>query len=387
MRNLREKLNAMATRPREAKPDAEPGKLWQYETLVPYDALMGIENSSLTEVCACDPMFRAESWDIKRLLFLDTETTGLAGGAGTLAFLLGIAWLEENGLRVHQFMIRSYPQERDLLSFFLEALKDHDTLVTFNGKSFDIPLLDSRLILNGLRRKPSDLPHLDLLHACRRVYRMRLGRCTLRMLEEVILDKHRDNDLPGSEAPQRFFTYLKTGFFEPLLEVARHNMEDVISLAQLTGHLCAVFRNPESLAFPEDKYSVARAMERTGDLDKASDVYRQLTFTPLSSPAHRQLAGIERRRGHPDAAAKEWEAMIRLGFGETEPYIALAKYYEHTLCDYERAVRYASDALNIAFTHMEISSAGADEEVRSICKRIERLRRKQYTAEQSGGKI
>ncbi len=378
MRNLRDKLNAMATRPRESKPNTEPEKPWRHEILIPYDALMGIENSSLAEVCACDPLFQADRWEPQRLLFLDTETTGLAGGAGTLAFLLGIAWLEDTGLRVHQIMIRSYPQERDLLSFFLEALKDHDTLVTFNGKSFDIPLLDSRLILNGMRRKSTDLPHLDLLHACRRVYRMRLGRCTLRMLEEAILDKHRENDLPGSEAPQHFFAYLKTGSFEPMLEVARHNMEDVISLAQLTGHLCAVFRNPESLDFPEDKYSAARAMERTGDLDKASDIYRRLTVTPLSSHAHRQLAEIERRRGHPDAAAKEWEAMIRLGSGETEPYIALAKYYEHTLCDYERAVRYASDALNIAFTRMEISSVGADEELRSIRRRIERLRRKQY---------
>lgn len=385
MRSLREKLNAMASHPKNEEPKAAVRELWSQETLVPYDSLFGIEHSTLEEVCACDPLFRGEVWDPRKLLFFDTETTGLSGGAGTLAFLLGVAWLEENGLRIRQLMIRNYPQEREMLSFFADKLKDHDTLVTFNGKSFDLPLLESRLILNGMHTKASHLPHLDLLHACRRVYRLRLGRCTLRIMEEAILGKHRNNDIPGSEAPQRFFAFQKTGNFEPLLEVAKHNLEDVISLAQLTGHLCRVFRDPEALQYPEDRFSMARTLERTGDFERAADLYRKLSDGKLSSPAHSRLAEIKRRTGHPDEAVREWKAMIRQGSCGTPPYLSLAKYYEHTLHDYNQAMQFASDALNVAIDHRNLSSDGFDEELNEIRKRIERIRRKQFLEARKGG--
>ena len=386
MRNLREKLNAMATRPREANPKpAAVCDLWRRDLVVPYDGLSGVDRSALEEVRAFDPAFCGARWDPMKLLFLDTETTGLSGGAGTMVFLLGLAWLETDGLHVQQLMIRSYPQEREMLSVFRDKVSDHDTLVTFNGKSFDIPLLDSRLVLNGIRMETARLPHLDLLHACRRVYRMRLGKCTLRVVEEAILEKHRENDLPGSEAPQRFFSYLKTGHFEPLLEVARHNLEDVISLAQLTGHLCGVFRDPESLLYPEDRFSLAKTLERTGNPESAAEVYRQLSGSKLSVPAYGRLAGIERRSGHPDAAAQAWQAMIRQGSCGTEPYLSLAKYYEHNLRDYDRAVQYASGALNLALDRGIIGSAETETELREIRKRIERLRRKQFQTMNKGG--
>ena len=385
MRNLREKLSAMASGPRETKPPAAPEALWRRETRIPLAELMGVETSSLTEVLACDPLFRGNRWDPKRLLFLDTETTGLSGGTGTLAFLLGLAWLEEDGLFLQQFMIRGYPQERELLHAYTETRKEHDILVTFNGKSFDIPLLDSRLVMNGMKNEVKDLPHLDLLHACRRVYRMRLGRCTLRTMEETVLEKHREKDLPGSQAPERFFAYLKTGQFEPLLEVARHNREDVISLAQLTGHLCGIYRDPEAIRFPEDRFSIARTLERAGDFTKAAVIYHDLSGTPLSFSAHRQLAEINRRNGESDAAAKEWEAMVLEGCGEPEPYIALAKYYEHTLHDYERAVRFSTECLNLLLNQREMGTGGTDAALRAVRMRIERLRRKQQKSKQTGG--
>ena len=385
MRNLREKLNAMASRPREQKPEPAGESLWIQEDLVSYDKLFGVEKSTLDEIRACDPSFQGNQWDPMHLLFLDTETTGLSGGAGTLIFLLGLGWLENNGLRVRQIMIRNYPQERKMLLAFADALKDHGTIVTFNGKSFDLPLLDSRLIMNGLHMQTVHLPHLDLLHASRRVYRMRLRKCSLRILEEAILEKRRINDLPGSEAPQRFFSYLKSGNFDPLSEVARHNLEDVISLAQLTGHLCEIFRSPEALVYPEDRYSLAKALERSGDRTRALDLYRQLSKTSLASPSHWQIAEIERRAGHPDAAAREWEAMIQMGSCGTEPYLALAKYCEYTLHDYDRAVRYAASAWDLELNRLEMGAVHNEDELNAIRKRIERLRRKQFRKTDKGG--
>ena len=128
-----------------------------------------------------------EGLDPRRILYLDTETTGL-GGSGTVAFLVGMGFLTDSGFEVHQFLMRDYPEEPYLLKHVAAGLGKFDVLCTFNGTTFDVPLLESRFLMNRMDRdRLLDMPHLDLLHMCRRLWKLRLGRCNLGRLEEVIL--------------------------------------------------------------------------------------------------------------------------------------------------------------------------------------------------------
>ena len=148
-----------------------------------------IDRVTLEDVRACDPYLRGDCWIAERLLFLDTETTGLSGGAGTVAFEIGVGWIEPRGMVIRQYVMRNYAQEADILREIAALAAKADTLVTFNGKSFDLPLLESRMVMNRIRAHITDMPHLDLLHAARRVYKLRLGRCSLTALEEAVLGK------------------------------------------------------------------------------------------------------------------------------------------------------------------------------------------------------
>lgn len=149
---------------------------------------------------------------LESILFLDTETTGLSGGAGTIAFETGIGWFEGEHFVLRQFVLRDYNEEEPMLKAIYAALEGKQAVCTFNGKTFDMPLLASRMIMHRMRL-PAALYQMDLLHACRRVWKMRLGRCNLGSLEEKVLGRAREDDLPGAQVPERFFTYLKTHDF------------------------------------------------------------------------------------------------------------------------------------------------------------------------------
>lgn len=244
MRDLRQRLmaiakNSEAKRP-ESPPEVKAGEtFFCREGIVPRAMLGDIDSVTLNDVCTCDPYFSGKSWHTERLLFLDTETTGLSGGAGTVAFEIGAGWIEPRGMVIRQYVMRDYGQEADMLREVASLIARADTIVTFNGKSFDLPLLESRMIMNRIRVHVTDMPHLDLLHAARRVYKLRLGRCNLTALEEAVLGKTRCDDLPGAQVPERYFTYLKTGEFALLEDVLRHNFDDIQSLAELTAVICS----------------------------------------------------------------------------------------------------------------------------------------------------
>jgi uncharacterized protein YprB with RNaseH-like and TPR domain len=172
-----------------------------------------------------------------RALFLDTETTGLSGGAGTVAFMIGFGYLNGTRFCVEQVIMRAYSDEPALLSRAAEVISRFDAVITFNGDNFDLPLLESRFTMNRMREGWKALDRLDLMHPARRLWKRRLGSCRLDALEREILRRGRTDDLPGSEAPRRFFEALKTGDFRPLDEVFEHNRLDVIALSSL---LCAL---------------------------------------------------------------------------------------------------------------------------------------------------
>ena len=267
--------------------------------------------------------------DPKRIVYLDTETTGL-GGSGTVAFLVGMGFLTEQGFEVHQFLMRDYPEESFLLQHVAAGLEKFDVLCTFNGTTFDVPLLESRFLMNRMDRgRLLELPHLDLLHMCRRLWKLRLGRCNLGRLEEVILGKPRVDDLPGSEVPQRYFTYLKTGQMSLLDDILKHNAQDIASLCILLNHMADLYLHPERIRFGEDVYSMGRALEKINRTENARCCYRLARRGRMGDSAGAALAMSYRRSGEKEQAAEIWREMIREKRGGAVPYTELAKYEEH----------------------------------------------------------
>lgn len=388
MRNLRERLQAVAGKPSAPKPAPQirPEAFFVRQQIVPLDDLRGIEQTTLDEICACDPLFSGKSWDYQKALFLDTETTGLSGGAGTVAFEIGVGYIDARCMVIRQYVMRDYSEEGQMLEEIAALIRRFDTIVSFNGKSFDLPLLESRMVMNRIRLPLTQMPHLDLLHAVRRVYKLRLRRCNLALLEEAVLGQTRQDDLPGAQVPQRYFDYVKTKEFALLEDVLRHNFDDVKSLAALTGHLCAVFRDPTSLTHPEDMFGVGKTLLRTGRIERGRRCLKIVGRSSLSSQAHMVLASSYKRAQEWEHAVETCQTMLTCGAGGTWPYIELAKYYEHIARDYQKAYAYASGALRYALNTAPLH--GADEtEIESIRRRMERLRvRIRKTENVTGGK-
>lgn len=378
MRSLRDKLMAVAS----AKPPSIPTPVKKKEPffcrehIVPIGEFCGIERTTLEDIREIDPLFSGARWDVSRVIFLDTETTGLSGGAGTVAFEIGVRFIGPKGMVIRQYVMRDYSEEAAMLEEIAALLKRFEAIVTFNGKSFDLPLLESRMVMCRIRMNVTQIPHLDLLHAARRVYKLRLKRCNLSSLEEAVLGQRRNDDLPGAQVPQRYFDYIKTGEFALLEDVLRHNLDDVKSLATLTGHLCAVFRSPEMIAHAEDLFGVGKTLMRGGYVQKARTCFRILGHSSMAAQAHMHLAVSYKKDREWEEVVSTCHDMISSGDCGIWPYIELAKYYEHIEKDIPRALRYANSALVHALNAAPLS--GLDEEkMGAIRRRIARLKNKQ----------
>lgn len=197
------------------------------ETIMKYEASATI---SVPAICE-------EPLDRRRLLCFDTETTGLAGGVGTRAFMIGVAAWQEDVLKVRQLYLTAISGERAMLQIFSDWLTPETILVSYNGKSYDAPLLKGRLRLNRVEHRLAELPHIDWLHPTRRVYKHHLVNCKLATIEREVLRIIREDDLPGSEAPAAWLAYLRGYSSVNLARVLDHNKQDVITLMRLGDHL------------------------------------------------------------------------------------------------------------------------------------------------------
>lgn len=378
MRNLRERLKAVTSASTAPKPvpkeNAEP--FFCREHIVPLEELLGVEHTKLDDILAVDPLFTGKSWDIRRVLFLDTETTGLSGGAGTIAFEIGLGYIETRGMVIRQYVMRDYSEEAAMLSEIASLFQRFDTVVSFNGKTFDLPLLESRMVMARIRMPVTRMPHLDLLHAARRVYKLRLRRCNLASLEEEVLGQHREDDLPGAQVPQRYFDYIRTHEFALLEDVLRHNLDDVKSLAKLTGHLCTAFREPECLVHPEDVFGVGKTLMRSGRIHRARSCFRIVGRSSIAADAHMYLAASYKKEHDWDAVVLSCQDMISRGEGGVWPYIELSKYFEHIARDIPRALHYAAGALQYSLNMSPIVVSNDEQELQ-IRRRISRLQIKQ----------
>src|SRR5436309_1399931 len=221
--------------------------------------------------------------DPEKWLFLDTETTGLAGGTGTYAFLIGLAWWDAGGLQAEQFFMRDFAEEHALLHELSQRVAERPVLVTFNGKSFDWPLLENRFTMTRSIAVPKLEAHLDLLHPARALWKLRLGSVRLVELERHVLDAprlgwHRENDVSSALIPQFYFDYLRGGPVEPLAAVVRHNQMDLRGLAALFGKINALLSQQTDAAVEIeslDLFGLSRFFQRRGENDRAHSACTQ----------------------------------------------------------------------------------------------------------------
>jgi uncharacterized protein YprB with RNaseH-like and TPR domain len=300
---------------------------------------------------------RAALEDPAKWLFLDTETTGLAGGTGTYAFLVGLAWGDAGGLQVEQFLMRDFAEEHSLLCELAARLAERPVLVTFNGKSFDWPLLESRFIMTRAIAPPRLAAHLDLLHPARALWKLRLGSVRLVDLERHVLDAprlgwHRDDDVTSALIPQFYFDYLRGGSPAPLAGVVRHNQMDLRGLAALYGKINSLLGESDcanSSINSLDLFGLSRFLHRRGDTDRAHSACAQAIDIGLPAElrihARRELAQMAKRRGDHERAAALWHEIA----GDSQDGIhaceQLTIYYEHRLKDTVRAAEFARLAL------------------------------------------
>jgi uncharacterized protein len=296
---------------------------------------------------------RAALEDPTRWLFLDTETTGLAGGTGTYPFLVGVAWWDAGGLQVEQFFLRDFSEEHSLLHELAARLAERPVLVTFNGKSFDWPLLENRFIMTRSISTPKLAAHLDLLHPARALWKLRLGSVRLVELERRVLDAarlgwHREDDVASALIPQFYFDYLRGGPTGPLAGVVRHNQMDLRGLAALFGKINTMLASQEKDRGGIDSldlFGLSRFLERRGDSDRASAACSQALDLGLPAEfrprARRELALLAKRRGDHAAAAALW---LELAADPQDGVLAceqLAIHYERRAKDPARAMEFA----------------------------------------------
>jgi uncharacterized protein YprB with RNaseH-like and TPR domain len=283
------------------------------------------------------------------LLFLDTETTGLAGGTGTYAFLVGVALVEGRRLVVNQFFMRDFDDEPALLAALEPLLARASAVVTFNGAGFDLPLLETRFVL-ARRRWPSSLPHLDLLRPARRVWTGWLADCRLPTLETAVLGLARADDVPGAFIPLIYFDYLRSRRAAPLRRVFEHNRTDVLTLVALVGWFGRALADGVGLR-PEELAGLGRLWEPI-DLERALACYRAALTAGLPEGVARwarlRLALWEKRAARWEAACTLWETARRHDVFDPRPWEELAKYHEHRARDLVSAHTVVTDALGLA---------------------------------------
>ena len=309
---------------------------------LPGDLLHAISNGAITGV-------PPSKW-----CFLDTETTGLAGGSGTYAFLVGVGRITPDGFRVRQFFMRDFDEEASQLSALEEHLKNFEVLITYNGRTYDQPLLETRFRMVRQRPPFASLDHLDLLFGARRLWNLRFDSCRLVDLENQILGVERQGDLPGELIPYVYFEYLRTHEIFRLLPIFHHNTMDILTLACLTAIVPRAFQAPEQAQFAHgaEMVGLARWWRQAEQHEKALALFQQALDRPLSDELMFRtmwdIAALEKKLGREHAALpvltdlaasrNPWRAAA---------FVELAKYYEHRERNYDMAIEMTRNALDL----------------------------------------
>ncbi len=305
------------------------------------------------------------------VLFLDTETTGLNGGAGTFVFLVGFASFRDGVLEVRQWLLPDPAEEEALLDALTEEAENATGLVSFHGRGFDVPRIEERFLLAGRTNPFEGLPHLDLLIGARRIYRGRLGRVGLQHLERIVLGVTRLDDLPGAECPAAWYSYVK-GDTRAMWRVLEHNLLDLLSLPPL---LAALAEPPAGEGPAPDLHAAGKVLARAGLEVRALGLQRGAASTAidgrLAALAHGEASRLLRRQRRRAEAAAEALAATMADPTVPGPWLALAKDAEHRRKDFELALECSHRLERILFLRSRSVSAKRD-----LVKRIARLERK-----------
>jgi hypothetical protein len=302
----------------------------------------------------------------RRLVYFDIETTGLSGGAGTIAFLVGCGWFDEEGFTVRQFFLAGPSGERVMLDALGAVLNGASLLVTYNGRTFDVPFMEMRWAFHRSPAATEDLPHFDMLPPARRLWSRRgsdphdpLGAftqegCSLAALERRVLGFHRHGDVPGFEIPARYFHFLRSGDGSVIEGVLEHNRHDLLSLAAVMSQaLWLAAEGPDACREPGEQVALGRLYEQAGLMDRAVHAYERAAAAGdrhASGGALGRLAVLLRRQQRYAEAADAWQGVLDLsppGCRTLSPLgcraaEALAIYHEHRARDLPSARRYAS---------------------------------------------
>lgn len=361
---------------------------------------VALELLSRTRDTALTNRTRATLEDPSRWLFLDTETTGLAGGTGTYPFLVGIAWWDAGGLEVEQFFMRDFSEEHSLLHELAARLRERPVLVTFNGKSFDWPLLENRFTMTRSIPTPRLSAHLDLLHPARALWKLRLGSVRLIELERRVLDVprlgwHREDDIASALIPQYYFDYLRGGSSEPLVGVVRHNQMDLCGLAALFGKINELLSSEDKDREGVDSldlFGLSRFLERRGEPVRAQAACSQALDLGLPAEfrprARRELALLLKRRGDHAAAAALWLELVGDPADGVLACAELAIHYERRAKDLPRAEEFARLGLaklqrTPPHSREPFTASRASPSAEKWLRRINRLECKRRAANQS----
>jgi len=322
-------------------------------------ALLGpgrVASAELLALLALDPSLA--TCEPEGALYLDTETTGLAGGTGTVAFLVGLAWWDRGALVLEQLVVRALGEEAPMLERLRERLAAASMLVTFNGKSFDMPLLRTRFAMARMEAPPSP-PHLDLLHVARRVHGKRLGQgCRLVVIERDVLGFERIDDVASGDVSACYLHFLRTGDGGALLGVIEHNAWDVVAMAAMVGLYGEPLHGELAVA---DVVGVARTLRRAGALGRARVAAEAAVEREATPEALRARADIAKARGDRASALADFESLAT-SVDDASVRLELAKLYEHWVREPERALHWVD--------------RGTGEEPEQARKRSERLTRK-----------
>jgi len=291
---------------------------------------------------------------LEKFTFLDTETSGMAGGTGTYAFLVGAGRFEESAsgrvFRLLQFFMRDPGEEPALLEALADFLAPCEGLVTYNGKAFDAPLLKTRYTLHDIPVPFDEYAHVDLLHLARRLWRDRLPSRTLKYIEENVLGAPRTSEeVPGYEIPWLYFDYLRTGDVSEMKGIFYHNAMDIVALAAMFGLTASMLHDPfdERIQHGLDVVALAKLHEDLDQWERAARLYERGLEMDLDEDdfwkAVHRLSVLQKRRGDLESAVGLWEQAAAQG--HVYAHVELAKHYEHRIRDYKEAQKWAQDAL------------------------------------------
>jgi uncharacterized protein YprB with RNaseH-like and TPR domain len=333
------------------------GDTFVYENHYPLDYHHGI-----VPLCPPAPLHILAQWandirltdlPLEAFVFLDTETSGLAGGTGTYAFMVGVGRFEAGSFHLAQFFMRDPSEEPALLEALADFLALAHAMVTYNGKAFDAPLLVTRYLLHNIPIPFKDYSHIDLLPLARRLWRDRLPSRSLKYIEENVLGAPRTSqEVPGYEIPYLYFDYLRSGDATPLKGVFYHNAMDVVALAAMLNHTSHMLADPlhESIEHGLDRIALAKLFEDLGKWDEAARLYERGLEQQLPEAdfwqAVQRLSILQRRRGDLSEAVRLWEKAAKNG--HIYAHVELAKHYEHRVRDYAAALQWTQKAMELA---------------------------------------